>query len=145
MLNDALSLQAGFSSSTLRAKTLGAGVIGGCENHPALSHYGGLRPVYMAVIIFGRLEQSVGVGVDGHLQGNYDALKQNGGEVGMKETPHDKYLRKFVRSRDEAFTRFVLDDDWDAVLKHFKKFGMDLPTKEKETVAKAGVYKALAG
>ena len=72
-----------------------------------------------------------------------DALKQNGGEVGMKETPHDKYLRKFVRSRDEAFTRFVLDDDWDAVLKHFKKFGMDLPTKEKETVAKAGVYKAV--
>ena len=61
----------------------------------------------------------------------------------MKEPPHDKYLRKFVRSRDEAFTRFVIYDDWDAVLKHFKKFGMDLPTKEMETVAKAWVYKAV--
>lgn len=61
----------------------------------------------------------------------------------MKEKSLNNYLRKYAKSRDEAFTRFVLDDDWDAVLKHFKKFGMDIPTKEKETVAKAGVYKAV--
>ena len=29
------------------------------------------------------------------------------------------------------------------MLKHFKKFGMDVPPKEKETIAKAGVYKAV--
>ena len=32
-----------------------------------LTDYEGLQPVYMAVVIFGRLGQSVGVGVDGHL------------------------------------------------------------------------------
>lgn len=61
----------------------------------------------------------------------------------MKEKSLNNHLRKYAKSRDEAFTRFVLDDDWDAVLKHFKKFGMDIPTNEKETVAKAGVYKAV--
>jgi hypothetical protein len=61
----------------------------------------------------------------------------------MTEKSFKTYLRKFTKSRDEAFTKFVLNDDWDAVLTHFKKFGMDLPTKEKETVAKAGVLKAV--
>jgi len=61
----------------------------------------------------------------------------------MTEKSLNNHLRKFAKSRDEAFTRFVLDDDWDAVLKHFKKFGMDVPPKEKETIAKAGVYKAV--
>ena len=61
----------------------------------------------------------------------------------MTEKSLKNHLREFAKSRDEAFTRFVLDDDWDAVLKHFKKFGMDVPPKEKETIAKAGVYKAV--
>ncbi len=61
----------------------------------------------------------------------------------MTEKSLNNYFRKFTKSRDEAFTRFVLYDDWDAVLKHFKKYGLDIPPKERETVAKAGVLKAV--
>jgi len=61
----------------------------------------------------------------------------------MTEKSLKSYMRKYAKSRDEAFTRFVMDDDWDAVLKHLKKFGMDIPAKEKERIAKAGVYKAV--
>lgn len=61
----------------------------------------------------------------------------------MTEKSFINHVREFTKSRDDAFTKFVMEDDWDAVLKHFKKFGMDVPSKEKETVAKAGVYKAV--
>ena len=51
-------------------------------------------------------------------------------------------LKRFVNSRDAAFTAFVMNDDWDAVLKHFKKYGQSVP-EGKEIIAKAGVLKAV--
>jgi hypothetical protein len=51
-------------------------------------------------------------------------------------------LKQFAKERDEAFTAFVMNDDWDACLKHFKKWGhpdSTLPT----IVKQAGVYKAV--
>ena len=52
-------------------------------------------------------------------------------------------LKKFAKSRDEAFTKFVMEDDWQAVVKHLRKYGQlgDLPNNQ--TVAKAGIYKAV--
>ena len=61
----------------------------------------------------------------------------------MTDKSFDAYMRKFTKSRDAAFTAFAMNDDWDAVLKHFKKFGMDIPPKDKEKIAKAGVLKAI--
>ena len=52
-------------------------------------------------------------------------------------------LKAFVKSRDKAFTAFVMDDDWDAVLKHLKKYGQYARLPKDENVAKAGIYKAV--
>ena len=55
----------------------------------------------------------------------------------------DKYLQKFCKSRDRAFTAFVMNDDWDAVLKHLKRFNQYAKLPKDENVAKAGIYKAV--
>ena len=55
----------------------------------------------------------------------------------------DKYLQRFCKSRDKAFIAFVMDDDWDAVLKHLQKFGQYAQIPKDEKVAKAGIYKAV--
>lgn len=52
-------------------------------------------------------------------------------------------IEKFVKSRDEAFISFVLNDNWDAVLKHMKKYGQKIPKGMKIETAKAGIYKAV--
>lgn len=52
-------------------------------------------------------------------------------------------LKKFVKSRDEAFTKFVMEDDWNAVLKHMKRYGQEIPKNMNLEVAKAGIYKAV--
>lgn len=55
----------------------------------------------------------------------------------------DKWIKKFTKSRDKAFTAFVMNDDWDAVLNHLKKFGQYARLPQDEKVAKAGIYKAV--
>lgn len=50
-------------------------------------------------------------------------------------------IYKYANERDAAFTKFVMEDDWDAVLKHIKKYDISMP--DNETIAKAGVYKAV--
>ena len=55
----------------------------------------------------------------------------------------DKYLKKFAKSRDAAFTAFVMNDDWDALMKHLKKYGAEPPKSMKIEVVKAGIYKAV--
>ena len=52
-------------------------------------------------------------------------------------------LRRFIKSRDKAFTAFVLHDDWDAVLKHMAQYGQSVPKWMPTKVAQAGVYKAV--
>lgn len=47
----------------------------------------------------------------------------------------------FAEERDKAFIKAVVDDDWTAVLKHSKKYGVSVP--KKRDVMKAGVYKAV--
>ena len=47
----------------------------------------------------------------------------------------------FAEERDKAFIKAVVDDDWKAVLKYSKKYGMPVP--KKRNVMKAGVYKAV--
>ena len=54
-----------------------------------------------------------------------------------------KYFKKFCEGRDKAFIKYVMEDDWNAVLKHLKKYGQVIPPKDKERVAKAGVLKAV--
>lgn len=53
----------------------------------------------------------------------------------------DKVLSEFVKDRDETFTRFVMDDDWDALRRYCRKYGTPMPEKRK--IAQAGVYKAV--
>lgn len=56
----------------------------------------------------------------------------------MKE---DKFLKQFIKDRDEAFTRFVMNDDWKAVEEYCKKYFVEIP-KDKR-IAHGGVYKAV--
>lgn len=56
----------------------------------------------------------------------------------MKE---DKVLSEFVKDRDEAFTRFVMNDDWDALRRYCRKYSTPMPGNRK--AAQAGVYKAV--
>lgn len=50
-------------------------------------------------------------------------------------------IKTFVRDRNEAFVAAVTHDDWDAVRKYCKKYGVTMP--KEEDVMKAGVYKAV--
>ena len=53
----------------------------------------------------------------------------------------DVEILECVRERDEAFVAAVINDDWDAVKRYCKKYGVKLP--KKEIVMKAGIYKAV--
>lgn len=47
----------------------------------------------------------------------------------------------FAEERDKAFIKAVIDDDWEAVRKYAKKYGVPVP--KKRNVMKAGIYKAV--
>lgn len=47
----------------------------------------------------------------------------------------------FAEERDKAFIDAVVNDNWDAVRKYSKKYGIPIPNKR--NVMKAGVYKAV--
>ena len=49
-------------------------------------------------------------------------------------------MNNFVKERDEAIKKAVLDDDWEPVKKYSIKYGVPLPKSER--VMKAGIYKA---
>lgn len=50
-------------------------------------------------------------------------------------------IKEFVRDRNEALMAAVVNDDWDAVKRYCKKYGVKLP--KEEDVIKAGIYKAV--
>lgn len=50
-------------------------------------------------------------------------------------------MSSFTKERDKAFTDAVVNDNWDGVKRHAKKYGAPLPKSEK--VMKAGIYKAV--
>lgn len=50
-------------------------------------------------------------------------------------------MENFAKERDKAFTKAVMEDDWGAVRKYAKKYGIPVPKDEK--VMKAGIYKAV--
>lgn len=58
-------------------------------------------------------------------------------------TDTDNRLSEFVKSRDAAFTAFVMEDDWDAVLRHMARYGQSIPSWMKEEIAKVGVLKSV--
>ena len=47
----------------------------------------------------------------------------------------------FAEERDKAFIKAVVDDEWEAVRKYAKKYGVPVP--KKINVMKAGIYKAV--
>ena len=47
----------------------------------------------------------------------------------------------FAEERDKAFIKAVVDDDWKAVRKYSKKYGVPMP--KERNVMKAGIYKAV--
>ena len=47
----------------------------------------------------------------------------------------------FAEERDKAFIKAVVDDDWKALRKYSKKYGVPVP--KKRNVMKAGIYKAV--
>ena len=47
----------------------------------------------------------------------------------------------FAEERDRAFIIAVVDDDWKAVRKYSKKYGVPMP--KERNVMKAGIYKAV--
>lgn len=50
-------------------------------------------------------------------------------------------MSNFSKERDKAFIKAVMEDDWEAVRKYSKKYGVPIP--KKIDVMKAGVYKAV--
>lgn len=52
----------------------------------------------------------------------------------------DDEIRQMVRDRDEAFTRFVMEDDMGALMRYCRKYGVHVPINER--VVQGGVYKA---
>ena len=47
----------------------------------------------------------------------------------------------YAEERDKAFIKAVVDDDWKAIRKFSKKYGITIP--KKRNVMMAGVYKAV--
>lgn len=53
-----------------------------------------------------------------------------------------KYGReRFLKERNHAFMKAVLEDDWRPVYKYCRRYGVPIP--KKEDVMKAGIYKAV--
>lgn len=52
-------------------------------------------------------------------------------------------MKTFVEDRNRAFTAFVMNDDWNAILEYCRTYGVRMPDNDK-TLA-AGVYKAVQG
>ena len=50
-------------------------------------------------------------------------------------------IKQFVKDRDEMITRFVMDDDLDAVKKHLKKYGQWKDAPKSKKVLAASIYK----
>lgn len=50
-------------------------------------------------------------------------------------------MSDFSKERDKAFIKAVMEDDWEAVRKYAKKYGVPIP--KKRNVMKAGIYKAV--
>lgn len=53
------------------------------------------------------------------------------------------YIETFLKDRNEAFIKAVMEDDWKAVRKYCKKYHVPVPSSHK--VFKAGIYKAVQG
>lgn len=50
-------------------------------------------------------------------------------------------MSNFSKERDKTFIKAVMEDDWKAVIKYSKKYGVPIPTNR--DVMKAGIYKAV--
>ena len=50
-------------------------------------------------------------------------------------------MKQFVKDRNEAFTAFVMNDDWEAILEYCRTYGVRMPDNDKTFAA--GVYKAV--
>lgn len=50
-------------------------------------------------------------------------------------------LKKFLKDRKEAFTKAVMEDNWDYVRVYCDRYGVSIPEDEK--IMKAGIYKAV--
>lgn len=50
-------------------------------------------------------------------------------------------MSRFSKERDKAFIKAVMEDDWEAVRKYSKKYGVPIP--KDRNVMKAGIYKAV--
>ena len=49
--------------------------------------------------------------------------------------------KQFLKDRKEAFTKAVMEDNWDYVRRYCDRYGVPIPTDE--TIMKAGIYKAV--
>lgn len=52
----------------------------------------------------------------------------------------EKALQKFVKDRDKAITRAVMNDDWEAAKRYCRKYGVPVPGNER--IFKGAIYKA---
>ncbi len=50
-------------------------------------------------------------------------------------------MKRFLKDRKEAFTKAVMDDNWDCVRVYCNRY--DVPIPEDEKIMKAGIYKAV--
>lgn len=50
-------------------------------------------------------------------------------------------MSRFSKERDKAFIKAVMEDDWEAVRKYSRKYGVPIP--KDRNVMKAGIYKAV--
>lgn len=50
-------------------------------------------------------------------------------------------MKEFVKDRNAAFTAFVMNDDWNAILEYCRTYGVRMPDNDKTFAA--GVYKAV--
>ena len=59
------------------------------------------------------------------------------------EKTKEMAIKRFAKDRDEAFTKFVHDDDFGHIEEWLKKYDMPAYAPDNKDVAKAGVYKAV--
>ena len=55
----------------------------------------------------------------------------------------DRWIKEFVRSRDDAFARFVMDDDWGALYAHLRRYRQFADRPRDKRVLAAAIYKGV--
>lgn len=55
----------------------------------------------------------------------------------------NRWIKEFVKSRDDAFTRFVMNDDWGALYAHLRRYRQYADRPRDKRALAAAIYKGV--